>query len=185
MLFISPHPQYQLLGIRHELIRYHPTNGREIGTTPGINAEFFHGGAPRWAIEQALSNPKFQGAWAGLPDGVDYGAYIATYDTDFQAEENQWDEETKEEVEQFLLNHRDYGERYTLASPPVRDGGEPWPGYDDLHHTRIINAARAIDANMQEVLAYEKANKNRPVVVKWLEREIDRNPQPAEELVSA
>ncbi len=185
MLFISPHPLYQLLGITDELVDYHPTNGRVIRTTPGINAEFFHGGAPSWALEQALANPKFRGAWGGLPDGVDYRAYISTFDTNVAASQNRWDDDTKAYVEEFMLNHPHYGQYYIEAVAPTEIADLPWPNYNETHHSRIVITAREIGADLQKTLNYERKNKARPFVVDLLEKELAENPQPAEELVTA
>lgn len=178
MLFISPHPLYQLLGITHEVVDYHPTNGRIIGTNPGINAEFFHGGAPSWAIDQALENSAFRSAWGGLPDGVNYGAYIGSFDTDDQARINGWDDETKEYVEQFMLGYQDYGKSYVLAEPPSEISELPWPTFNELHHSRVVIVAKEIGVNLQTVLDYERTHKQRPFVIEKLEKELETNPEP-------
>jgi hypothetical protein len=185
LLFISPHAQYQLVGITTEVVDYHPTNGRIIGTRRGIDAEFFHGGAPSWALEQALSNETFKGAWSGLPDGVDYRAYVSSYNTEDQQRMLGWDDETREYVEQFLLNHQDNGNKYIQAVPPAQVEGLPWPTFNELHHSRVLIVAREIGADLNEVLAYERTHKARPFVIEGLEKAIERNPQPVEELVTA
>ncbi len=185
MLFISPHPQYQLLAITEEEPVYHPTNGRLLKTIPGINAEFFHGGAPSWALEQAMENTTFMGAWHGLPDGVNYGAYVSSFDTDLAAEQLRWDEETKDFVEEFMLNHVDYGKRYVLATPPREVEDLPWPNYNDTHHSRIVITAREIGADLQACLDYERDHKARPFVINLLEQALEETPQATEELVPA
>jgi hypothetical protein len=185
LLFISPHPLYQLLGITQEVVSYHPTNGRVLGTTPGINAEFFHGGAASWAIEQALSNPAFRGAWGGLPDGVDYRAYVSTFDTDTEAERLGWDDDTKEYVEQFLLSYQDYGRSYILAVPPQEVADLPWPTFNETHHARIVIVAKEIGADLVKALEYERTHKARPFVIEALEQALAENPQPDSELVVA
>jgi hypothetical protein len=185
LLFISPHPLYQLLGIRHEEPQYNEQSGRLIRVLPGINAEFFHGGAPSWAIDQALSNESFRSAWGGLPDGVNFGAYIGSYNTDDQAAMHGWDDETKEHVEQFMLNYQDYGRSYVMAVEPSEIADLPWPTYNELHHTRVISVAKEIGADFNKVLDYERKHKQRPVVIAALERELEENPTPDEELVIA
>lgn len=188
MLFISPHPQFQLLGITDEEPVYHPTNGRLRKTIPAIHAEFFHGGAESWAIEQALVNPVFMGAWKGLPDGVNHAAYVATFDTDREAEQKGWDADTKKFVEDFMLNHGDYGRYYTVAVPPQEITDLPWPSYNDFsqtHHKRIVMIAREIGVPIQKVLDYEITHKNRKQVVLDLEAALQESPEAAEELVPA
>ncbi len=188
MLFISPHPLYQLLGITQEIVNYHPTNGRVLGTTPGIDAEFFHGGAPSWALEQAMANETFRGAWGGLPDGVNLGAYVSSFDTDLAAERLNWDDETKKFVEDFMLGYQDYGQRYFVAVPPQEVADLPWASYNDhnkTHHRRIVPIAREIGVPLQKVLDYETRNKNRPMVVAALEEALQESPEAVEEFVAA
>lgn len=185
MLFISPHPNYQLLGIVQEQDVYHPANGKYLRTEPPVSAEFFHGGAPSWALDQALVNPRFRSAWNGLPDGVDFRAYVSAFDTDYQAEQLGWDEERKEYVEQFLLNHTDYGQRYTLAIAPAELLEKPWPAYDDTHHMRIVLIAKEGGYDLVKCLEYERKHKNRPQVIKVLEEALVEAPAPDEDLVPA
>jgi hypothetical protein len=180
LLFISPHPQYQLVGIKKARDVHHPASGKYLHTEPGIYAEFFHGGAPHWAIEQALAHPPFQAKWQGLPDGTPLHAYVSSYDTDEQARVNQWDAETKQHVEEFMLNHPDYGDRYIKAVPVEETLDAPWATYDKTHHFQVAKIVKDLEIDPVYVLAYEKANGNRPSVVKALEELV-----PAEEYVAA
>lgn len=170
MLFISPHPSYQLVGIIQEEPVYHPQTGKYLKTNPGVDAEFFHGGAPSWAIEQALENQSFHAAWGGLPDEQPRHAMIASYDTDVQAEQKGWDSATKDFVEQFLLSHVDNGVRYVVAEPPSVRMEEPWRNYDQTHHKQVAVVAATLDPETQRyALEYERAHGNRPSVVEKLE----------------
>ncbi len=166
MLFLSPHLHYMLTGIVQAEDVYHPHSGKYLNTKPGIDAEFFHGGCPRWAMEAAMDTPAFHAAWSGLPDDQPREAMISSFDTDLRAEGHQWDDETKEHVEQFLLNHPDLGRRYFLFEPPSVRMEEPWRGYDETHHHKIRVIAKELDADSQRyALEYEIAHKNRPQVV--------------------
>lgn len=170
MLFLSPHPGYLITGCRQPVDNYHPASGAYLGTTPGIDIEFVHGGSPEWATEQALANPKFTSLWRGLPDNTDNRLFIATYDTEKKQQENSWDDETREEVERFLLGHPDFGTRYILMEHPENVQGEPWRGYDNAHHFTVIKVAKELDSDAQAyALDYERSHKNREVVVKALE----------------
>lgn len=203
MLFLSPHVNYQMLGIVPEQDVYHPANGSYLRTEPAVNAEFFHGGAPSWALEQALANPRFRSAWNGLPDGVDLRAYVGSFDTDRAAEDFGWDTKVvrhgrvvndapqegdvplKEYVEQFMLNHSDYGTRYAVAELPLELSGKPWPQYDECHHMQVDIVARNLGVNLADVLEYEKAHKNRGVVVRRLEEALVETPAEEDSLVVA
>lgn len=170
MLFVSPHPSYQLVGIIQEEPVHHPQTGKYLKTNPGVDAEFFHGGAPQWAIDQAMDHPRFHEAWNGLPDDQPRHAMISSYDTDAQAQQKGWDEATKDFVEQFLLSHVDCGVRYIAVEPPYVRLEEPWRGYDSTHHHKIRVIAKELDAESQRyALEYERANKNRPQVVSDLQ----------------
>lgn len=170
MLFVTPHLLYQMTGIVQEEEVYHPMTGKFLRTNRGIDAEFFHGSAPRWAIEQAMSHPQFHAAWSGLPDDQPREAMISSYDTDFQAEHHQWEPETKEHVEQFLLRHPDNGVRYFHFEEPDVQMDEPWHNYDSTHHTVVIKIARELDIDAQRYsLEYERLHKNRRSVVEELE----------------
>lgn len=186
MLFISPHVQYQLVGIRPAQDIYHDRSGIYLRTIPGIDAEFHHGGAPSWAVEQALSNSRFQDAWHGLPDDADRHAYVGSYDTDQQAQQYGWDAETKEHVEQFLLNHSDHGIRYIVAEPPSKTMSEPWPGYNGLHWKQVVQAVkggsvRELGIDLAYTLEYEREHANRDSVITALEASVE----PEEDLVAA
>lgn len=148
MLFLSPHLHFQIAGI----------------TTPSgrVTAEFFHGGAPKWAIEQAMDNQRFHQAWRGLPDDQPREAMISSFDTS----EKPWDEETRRTVEEALLASPDHGLRFMLVEPPYVRLEEPWRGYDTTHHKKIPVIAKELDPESQRyALDYEKANQNRESIV--------------------
>lgn len=185
MLFISPHPQYQLLGIVQEKHNYHDANGAYLGTIPAVNAEFNHTAVPQWAADQALSNPRFRSAWNGLPDGVDYRAYIGSFDTEATQNILGWSDELRETVEQFMLNHPDYGLSFVVADLPLELSGKPWPEYDRCHHMQVHIVAKELGKDLHSVLAYEREHLNRPIVIKKLEESLEGTPEPAEEMVAA
>ena len=170
MLFVTPHLLYQLVGIVQEEEVYHPQTGKFLRTNRGIDAEFFHGTAPRWAMEIVMADPRFHAAWSGLPDEQRREAMVSAYDTDLQAEQHNWDKETKEYVEQFLLRHPDHGIRYFQIDPPSVSMAEPWRGYDATHHFKIGKIAAELEPETQQyALEYERAHKNRDSVVSDLE----------------
>lgn len=172
MLFVSPHPAYQLLGIRQPKIVRDPNSGEQIELTPGLDAEFVHGGCPSWAQDAAISNQAFQEKWSGLPDDVDRHLYISTFDTDKQAEARDWTPEEKELVERTLLRHSDFGSRYILMEMDEKVAELPWPNYNETHHFKIVERARDIGVDLEVVLEYEKTHKARPSVIEAVEAEL-------------
>ncbi len=168
MLFISPHPQYQLVGITKPKRVHHDATGELLETQPGVSAEFFHGGAPNWAIDQAVAHAPFVRCWSHLPEGQDHRSMVSSYDTDLQAEMRGWSAELKDFVEQFMLRHPDYGTRYILAVNPAEVMAAPWPTYDETQWKQIPIIAKEIGVDLQYVLEYEQAHKNRPGVTERL-----------------
>lgn len=167
MLFISPHPNFQLTGIIPSRDEHHPATGMYLRTIPGVDAEFFHGGCPSWALDIALNTPQFLQRWKGLPDGVNYGAYVSSYDTKFQQEQHGWDDETREYVEEFLLKNAAYGERYILAESPQELQQPPWPTYDQTQWKQVVHLARET-GQLEYTLEYEQNHKNREGIVNQL-----------------
>lgn len=184
MLFISPHAEFMLSGFLQPEDVYHEKTGRYITTRPGIDCQFRHGGAPDWAMEQALGNSRFQSLWNGLPDGTDRRMHVGTYDTDKRQAEEGWTDETRKQVEEFLLNDVAYGNRYILAEPPEHLRNLPWPNYDSTHHNSIVRVAKEIDVSLEFVLEYEQGHKNRPAVIEAIHRELGDEAD-VEELVPA
>ncbi len=182
MLFISPHPNFQLTGIIPSQDEHHPGSGQYLRTVPGVDAEFFHGGCPAWAIDQAMQTPQFVQRWSGLPDGVDYRAYVSSYDTKFQQEEKGWSDETREEVERFLLKHPAFGDRYIVADPPSVTKDPPWANYDQTHHKQIVSIAQQTGC-VEYAMEYEKEHKNRDSVITELLEVLQASPD--EEFVPA
>ncbi len=171
MLFVTPHLLYQLVGIVQEEEVYHPQTGKFLRSNPGIDAEFFHGTAPRWAVEIVMADQRFHAAWSGLPDDQPREAMISAYDTDLQAEQKRWSPEIKKHVEDVLLTHPDHGVRYFQIDPPSVTMAEPWRGYDTTHHFKIGKIAAELEPDTQRyALEYERANKNRESVIGDLEK---------------
>ncbi len=183
MLFISPHANFQLTGVIAARDEHHPATGQYIRTIPGVDAEFFHGGCPNWALDLAVENPQFQARWRALPDGTNVRAYVSSYDTLLQQEELGWDDETREFVEEFLLKNPAYGERYVVAEHPSASLAPPWPNYDETHHKQIVHIARETGL-LEYALEYEQTHKNRESVVQQLTEALTE-PAPVEEFVSA
>lgn len=175
MLFVSPHPQYQLLGIRQPNDNYNPSSGQYMSTTPGIDAIFVHGGCPSWAQDAVINMPMFQQRWTGLPDDVDRHLYIASFDTRKKQAAEGWNDHEREMVEQTLLNHPDHGSRYILVEQEVPEGGLlPWPNYEQTHAYHVLKTAQTIGADLETVLFYERNHENRKSVVAALEAEIGK-----------
>lgn len=169
MLFISPHPEFIIVGVKKEQMQHHPVSGEFLGFTAGIDADFRHGGLPGWAREVGLANPTFRQLWGGLPDGTDFGRYLSKYDTDACAREYGWSAEDKELVENVLRNHPLNGYRFIEVEDPSLTAAPPWPNYDAAQWKQIPILAVEFGADISYCIEYEKQNKNRPAVVAALE----------------
>ena len=172
LLFITGSPGLQLLGFRKQKTA---ENG-EILVSP-IGAEFFHGGAMRWAVDQALAHEPFQRKWdAGLPQDQPREAMVGTFDTDAYAKANGLDEETKTKFETWLLNHPLYGQYYIKADSPEELMEEPWKNYHNTQWKQVPFIAKEIGVDLEYVLEFERTHKNRPGVVAVLEEALGVQP---------
>jgi hypothetical protein len=79
--------------------------------------------------------------------------------------DNGWTEEERHVVEDFLLHH---AHGVHLVTPPAR-GERPWPNYDALDEDRVLAVVEDAGYDPAAVLAYERANRNRRVLVRKLE----------------
>lgn len=133
------------------------------------------------------------------PDGVtaiDPVYRFSVFDTEeYQAEHKDdmvyppfkpFDDEMRVELEQWLLNHADYGNAFIMVEAPRLE--PPWPKYDEFRGVRGMPTGQRVAErvledgyDILEVLAYERANKNRSDVVDALEALLA--PEPADDSV--
>lgn len=158
MLFFSPYAAFRV-GIRSELVQYHPTTGVELSRTPALRAEFGRLGGEYSYFDQ-LTNKNEVGA-------VIHGNY---FDTDAAAEEQRWSDDEKESVENRLVwlcgKRPDLIKHVEFHAPVVM---APWPTYDQADVDAVLTFAPAAGL-AREALEYERLNKQRPAVIEALEK---------------
>ena len=82
--------------------------------------------------------------------------------------------ERREEIEQAMLNHPDYGTSFVLVDPP--NVPKPWPDYDDIKGedeyvtAQIMGIVTDTGIDPAKVIEYEKYNDNRGFVIAALEK---------------
>lgn len=166
MLFYSPHAAYQVICSK-TLLKRHPVTGDVIETVPAIWAKFGKTGP-----EYSFLNPETGETMTGAHIVGHY------FDTELEAAQNGWDDETREMVERKLL---------ALAARQPEDIrleerdtviAKPWPTFDDLDADKVAETAILLGL-AAEALAYEQANKDRPLVVDALNAHLNPDAEPA------
>lgn len=178
MRFVAPSPiKVNLRDPIEEPDPYHPR--RNLVTRVGVDAQFRTGDFTDQEKAVAVSRFRFNGIpvdeYTQLP--VDPSYRISTFDTNDQG----WDEETKEWAEGFLMNHPQHGSDFVLVEIAKRQA--PWQGYDSLAADRVVDLVTATGSDVEDVIAYEKENKNRKTLISALEELL--TPSEGEVVVSA
>lgn len=155
-LFYSPHAAFRAL-IREQRDRRHPTTGDIIETEHALWADFgqlgqeYHFRNPETGEEQRSAHI--------------IGHY---YDTDAMAAEKGWDQETHDLVIRRL---RDLAKKQPeVVREEIREKPKavaPWPTYDQATPDQILELAPALGL-VQQALAYERENRDRPHVTAGL-----------------
>ncbi len=167
MRFVSPHPRFTV-NLRNPIEEPDPYHaGRQVVAEKGIQAQFIPGDYTFAEKEYALKRFKFNGlpTIEGNPDiHVDPSYRIGTFDTDLQG----YDEETKAFVEEAMQTAYSYGSDFELFEAPKLPA--PWAGYDKLRSAkRIADLVGETGSDVEDVIAYERENGNRPDVISALE----------------
>jgi hypothetical protein len=180
--FVSQYKGYSH-GVRNGQESYLGPDGRMVPGLKPLEAAFEHELMDEEAIlvakkskeEGGLANsdplkPPFHGMQeneAGRE--YDITPRLALFDSERAQLKNEWTDEEREIVEAALRNSTFYGNHFVevVPTPPER----PWRGYDDITDAdRILDLAVAIDADLNQVIAYEAANQNRLEVLRALEQ---------------
>lgn len=127
-------------------------------------AMFEQGNVTPWEVERAVE--VWGNSFRGVADGEEPVKRISAYDTDLAAERGAWSKETKAQVEKLLDAQQ--GQDYMRVDLPRHS--VPWPTYDEIDSAEQIALITAASGhNVDEVLAYERENMNRPEVIAELE----------------
>lgn len=170
MRFVSQYTNY-ILNIRPARKRF-TEYGVEV-EYPDILAEFDSQGWVQSDLDRALQSFQFKGMFQHEDEATPvHPAYrLSVYDTDIQAELQDWDEATKALVEQKLLASRGLGRDYVLVEEAAL--APPWPAYDEFPEGADALAMQVLDLGYspEDVIAYEtsKWGQNREEVVTALQ----------------
>lgn len=156
MLFYSPHANMQVICSKTRQVR-HPVTGDVIETVPGIWANFGKLG-PQFEYMDPLTGETAQGAEIT-------GHY---FDSDLEAAQNGWDQDTKEMVERAILKvvQREPA-RIQVIEREVARVPAPWPSYDEMEPEDVVEFASRLGL-VAETIAYERENRSRPFVLDGL-----------------
>jgi len=204
MRFAAKYRRYKVTAREH--VKMTLANGKENIIQNGVVCAFSHGGPfQAWEREQALGKFKFRGTTQERDEAtpVDPSGRLALFDTDtvglvkqweaWDVSENQPKGTIKREVEEFLLSYPANGIDYMQLIPiPLT---APWPTYDELTihgqrkaaHVaeRNVEIAQATGIPLEDVIAYEKENRNNELIVATYEEALAAMADPEEELVEA
>lgn len=152
--------------------------------TPSLPINFTQYGLLQSDIEAGLN---FWKTFPGLPveeDGVtpvnpiEFGR-IGVWDSVAWQEEHKLSDADREAAERLLLNSPFYGHEFFLIEEVKAE--KPWPSYDKTHHSKIVALATELGC-VEQTLAYERENGNRPSIVEGLEAAVEAE---AGEIVAA
>lgn len=101
---------------------------------------------------------------------------IGVYDTEVEQEKQGWSNEERELVETFIQKKPNFNHDFVEHKPAVKVIEKPWPSYNNTHHFKVADLAAELGL-LEEALAYEQANKNRPGVIEKLEEKLEITPK--------
>jgi hypothetical protein len=173
MLFESPHANLQVIcSVTRQ--KRHPVTGDVIETMPGIWANF-----GKLGDEYQFTNPET----GEMMTGATITGHF--FDTEEEAREHDWDDDTKEMVERKLLGLcRREPSRIKQVEREIARAAAPWPTYDDADADQVVALASQLGL-VEAALAYERENRARPAVLDALAGSTAVEPAPVEAPVAA
>ena len=169
--FVSAHRNYSH-GVRPHVAAHLGPDGKMVPEQTELSADF----SPDLRTDEdtafALSNLKFRGLpifESGKPVEPHYR--ISVFDSEVAKLQNGWTDEDEAEVVEALRLRGPIGQMYVEFVP--EPAAKPWNGYDELVDAdRIVELAKAIGADLTQVVQYERENSNRRAVIEALEAEL-------------
>ena len=164
--FVSPHRNFSV-GIRAERDAYLGPDGVMVPAVTPLEAQFTPDLRTDVERDLALSTFQFRGLAIhenGQP--VDPTYRISVFDSEVAKLQNGWTDADEAAVV-AALRSGPIGQMYVEVVPvPVE---KPWNGYDELTDAdRIVELATAIGADLSQVVAYERENRDRDDVIEAL-----------------
>ena len=151
------------------------TTGTFVGKRKRLVAQFARGGAPAWVIEEAQKRFDFRGRAHDEPIQM----MIGVFDSAETASRYKWTEDEHDAVVRHL---RDTVNPYWFVAEQPRLEA-PWPTYDSLViqgqrtwekvAAKNIETAEATGIALEQVLAYERQNRNDTRIVQAYESHLE------------
>lgn len=172
--FVSQYLKYAH-GIRSGRPARMGLNGTMEPEVSFLEAQFSHDPVTPKDALVAKSNLKF----IAVPEDeagneIDPSYRVSVFDSEAAKLANGWSDEEEALVVEKLRESADLGNAFCEVLPdPIL---APWPNYDSTDPDAILGIARQIDADLEQVLAYERENANRPGVVDALAAALEGEP---------
>ena len=170
--FVSAHRNFSL-GVRGFKAAHLGPDGKMVPEQTELSADFSPDLRNDADTDLALSSLNFR----GLPifeDGRPVTPHyrISVFDSEVARLQNGWTEDDEALVVEALRHGTGVGVMYIEVVPVAAE--KPWNGYDGLTDAdKVVELARAIDADLQKVAQYERENLNRPEVMAALTEAIE------------
>lgn len=163
--FVSQYKNHTV-GIRNHSESHLGRDGKMVPEVPGLEAVFEHRLTTASDVEEAKSRLTFKGLMQveGTEEPYGYGLRVSVFDSEQAQLANGWSDADRILVEEVLRSAHGNGSDFfeSIPAPAVK----PWKGYDSVTDVdRILELALAIDADLAEVVSYERENKNREDVI--------------------
>lgn len=139
--------------------------GEQLPFERGLSADF----SPdlRTPEDDALAKSTFEFNGLAIYENgqhVDPSYRISVFDSEVMKLKNGWTDEEEALVVETLRHNGPIGQMYVEVLPVA--ASKPWNGYDELDDAdRIMELALGINADLDQVAAYEKQNQNRSDVL--------------------
>lgn len=139
-----------------------------------LYARFEPGGLEPFEREVVLAQWSFQGSYQELDEVTtvppDYR--IGVFDSVLAQQQHGWTDETRQKVEQGLIDVQKLNEILALPKTTVP---APWPLYDEFKGTvrQLLKKLEEDGHDLYAVLTYERASQNRPALVDALQSKLD------------
>ena len=180
MHFVSEYTE--TVTVRAHKDNFSQASGEKVGATPAAKIHLPRGVAPEWAVDVARAHFKFTNR--GLIEVERYCAYV---DTEEWARLGNYDDDLRRRAESLLLAK--YPTVIAVDPPKLKP---PWPTYDKLQPQgqrtplkvaeRNLELAEETGVPVEDLVTYEKLNRNNPEIVAAYEARIEKLRPSAEPL---
>ena len=173
MRFISKSAKFSLQ-IRPQIVEAYAAGMSKV-TQPPLYADFQVGRLTDEEYQFALTQFSFEGGFQNQDEVtmIDPRYRLSLFDSDEEAERLGWTADEKEWVEQKLIQH---SMTFTdVVRMPEKVIPPPWPNYDEYKAPADALVRKLVDEgyDLDEVLAYERANQNRQPVIDGIQQALD------------